>query len=399
MHGLADVAGLDQACELRGSGDVRPLADHLEVAVGPYRQRLEPGKLRVRLAGQRRGGIRGGSGSPDLSTLHALDRSSYGPDMVRCRAAAPTQHVDEAAGRKVPKQVAGLGRELIVFAERVREARVGIAQDIRLGEPRQLFEVRTHLARAERAVDGDGKRPGMTNGHVERIERLARQRATAAIGDGHRNNHRNAKALFLEHLFDRGDCRLGVQRVEDRLDEQQIGAAIDKAANLILVGRPRVVEGHPAERRVVHIRRNRERAVHRAHRSGHETALVGGPGRPLVGSLAGDPRTSHIQLVGERFEPVVRLRDRGARECIRLDDVRAGRKVLAVDRADDVRPCQDEEVAVALLILGVILEALAAKVRVGQLVSLNHRAHRAVEQEDSTLEERGQVGQNGVRHR
>ena len=39
------VAGFDQPRELRGTGDVRPLADHLEVAVGADGEDFEAGEL------------------------------------------------------------------------------------------------------------------------------------------------------------------------------------------------------------------------------------------------------------------------------------------------------------------------------------------------------------------
>ncbi len=73
-------------------------------------------------------------------------------------------------------------------------------------------------------------------------------------------------------------------------------------------------------------------------------------------------------------------------ERIRLDDVGAGVEILAVDRADDIRTREDEDVAVAAQILRVILEALAAEVGFRQLVALDHRPHRAVEEEDALVE-------------
>ncbi len=55
--------------------------------------------------------------------------------------------------------------------------------------------------------------------------------------------------------------------------------------------------------------------------------------------------------------------------------------------ADDVGPRQHQQVVVALQVARVILEALAAEVGLGQLVPLDHRAHRAVEDEDALREQ------------
>ena len=109
--------------------------------------------------------------------------------------------------------------------------------------------------------------------------------------------------------------------------------------------------------------------------------------RPLGGDFAfAMPRPFDVQLVGHVLEQVVGLRDGGAAERVGLDDVGAGGQVLPVDLADHVGPRQDQQVVVALEILRVILEALAAEVRFRQLVALDHRAHRAVEDEDARRE-------------
>ena len=68
-----------------------------------------------------------------------------------------------------------------------------------------------------------------------------------------------------------------------------------------------------------------------------------------------------------------------------------------VDLADHVGPRQDQDVVVALQILRMILEALAAEVGLGQLVALDHRPHRAVEDEDPLGEQGAQrVEDRGV---
>ena len=67
-----------------------------------------------------------------------------------------------------------------------------------------------------------------------------------------------------------------------------------------------------------------------------------------------------------------------------------GREVLRVDRADDVRAREHEDVAVALQIARMCANRVAAEVRFRQLVPLDHRPHRAVEDEDPAFEQRSQ---------
>ena len=47
---------------------------------------------------------------------------------------------------------------------------------------------------------------------------------------------------LLEHVLDRDDARLGVERVEDRLEQEQVDAAVDQAAHLLLVRVAQLVE-------------------------------------------------------------------------------------------------------------------------------------------------------------
>ena len=100
---------------------------------------------------------------------------------------------------------------------------VRIAADVAVGDPRQLGEVRPHVARAERAVDADAERPGVRDRHPEGVDRLARQRAAAAIGDRDRDHHRQPARLRSSNTSSIATIAgLGVERVEDRLEQQQI---------------------------------------------------------------------------------------------------------------------------------------------------------------------------------
>ena len=139
-----------------------------------------------------------------------------------------------------------------------------------------------------------------------------------------------------------------------------------------------------AERGVVDVGRDRQRAVGRAHRAGDEARAIRRPRGPLVGDAARDARALDVDLVGQRLEAVVGLRDRRGRERVGLDDVGAGLEVLRVDAGDVVGLRQDEQIAVALEVVRVI--ARSASPRKSASVSfepLDHRAHRAVEHENA----------------
>ena len=77
------------------------------------------------------------------------------------------------------------------------------------------------------------------------------------------------------------------------------------------------------------------------------------------------------------------LRDAGAGEGVGLDDVRARDEEALVDVADDIGPREREDVAVVLEILRRVLEALTARVRLGQAVAADGRAHGPVDDEDA----------------
>ena len=79
-----------------------------------------------------------------------------------------------------------------------------------------------------------------------------------------------------------------------------------------------------------------------------------------------------------------------------------------MDLGDHIRPDQGQQFVVALQILAVAGEALAAEIRLAQLVALDHGAHGAVQDQDALAQQSGEVaaagkglgriGQTGIRH-
>jgi hypothetical protein len=78
-------------------------------------------------------------------------------------------------------------------------------------------------------------------------------------------------------------------------------------------------------------------------------------------------------------------------EGVRLDDVRAGVEVTPVNFVDNAGLGQEEQFEPAFEVLSLpILEPLPAVIGFGQLVSLDHRPHRAIEQDDALAQQRFQ---------
>ena len=425
------VAGANHPGEAKGSGDVRALADHLKVRIGADRQRFEAGELGEMLhqrgtlhqCGTLHHGGHGGRGGKTLYVLTSVssvspvveryrarrqpfDRLRNRGDVLRRRAAAAADDVHEAARGELRQVRGGLVRLLVVQTERVRQPGVRMAADEAVGELRELGEIRPHVARAERAVDADTERPCMAHRDPERVNRLPGQRTAAAIGDRHGDHQRETfvvrgspfgvrrfvvrRSAFGVHgaalrvnFLEGNNRRFRIQGVEDCLEHQQVATAVDEAADLLLERVLHLVEGRGAKCRVVDIGRDRERAVHRADRPGGEPRLVRRPGRPFVRDASRQLRGRDVQFVGDRLEPVVGLHDRGAVERVRLDDIGAGLEILAVDRCDRVRAGQNQQIVVAPHVARVRRETVAAEVGLRQPQLLDHRAHRAVENQDA----------------
>ena len=364
------VAGRDQLAEFRRTGDVGTLADvHEGDGVG-QREGFEAGKAHVagNVGNFARPVAGGGPGN--------------GADMVRRRAAAAADHVDEAVAHEALDLRGHLLGALVILAEGVRQAGIRVGADEGLRDGGDFGEMGAHRIGAERAVEADGEGGGMAHRVPEGLGRLAGERAAGQVGDRARDHDRQLDALFLEH-FARGEDRgLGVQRVEDRLDEDDVGAAVDEAAHLIGIGEPQVVEGDGAVAGIVDVGRDGGGAVGRAERAGDEAAPAVLLLRPQAGA-AGKARAVAVEFVDHVLHAVVGLGDRCGGEGVGLEDVGAGERIAVVDVLDRARLGQRQQVVVALLVAGAVAEACSPEILLHQLQRLDFRAHRAVEHEDA----------------
>ena len=370
-----EVAGLHQAAELRRAGHVGALADVHEQRLVVDAQRLQ--------AGEREAGAR----CRQRARLGPGSAFGQGADVFRRGAAAAADEIHPAARDEVADGLRHLLGGLVVAAEGIGQASVRMYAHESAGDLRQLLHVRTQRLGTQGAVQADDQRLGVAHGVPERFRRLPGERASAGVGDRAGDHHRQALAV-LEQFVESEQRRLGVQRVEHRLDHDEVRAAVDQPARRFPVRDDEFLEGDVAGARIAHVRGNARRAVGGAEHAGHP-ARASGAGRGIR-RPSGDGGGGEVQFLGQVFQPVVGLGDARGGEGVGLDDVRAGVEIGAMDCLHDVRARQRQHIAVALQRRVVAGEALAAVVRLLQAVGLLHGADRAVEHQHALGERLGQ---------
>ncbi len=104
----------------------------------------------------------------------------------------------------------------------------------------ELGQVRAHGGGAERAVEADGEGAGVAHRMPEGGRRLAGQRAAREIGDRAGDHDRQARCPSRAKISSQAKiAALAFKRVEDRLEQDDVGAAVDQPAQLLAIGDPR----------------------------------------------------------------------------------------------------------------------------------------------------------------
>ncbi len=365
------------------AGHVGAFTDVDEQRVLADVERLQPGQAHRRF--QHRRYPRG----------DAFDRFRNRCDVRGRGAAAATDDVQESRARPFANVHGHFRAVHVVFAKRVGQAGVGVGRNKYVGLGRQFSDVLAQQIRAERAVEADRQRLGVTHRVPERFAGLARKRAAGSVGDGAGNHHRQPQIVQLEVFLNGKQRGLRVERVENRLDHQDVGAALDQAVDGFQIRHAQLVERHVAESRVVDVGRNRRGARSRAEHAGDEARLVRIQRGRLVGSLTRQPGGGEVELRHQEFHVVIRHRNRGGVEAVGFQNIRARRQILGVDFLDDVRLCQAQQVVVAFQVVREVGKARAAIVGFVELVRLDHRPHRAVKHEDTLGKQGIQQGKTG----
>ena len=334
-----------------------------------------------------------------FSRVYRSNAFGDGLDVLGRGAAAAADDIDDAALRPALDFIGQHVGRLVVAAEGIGQAGVGVGRDVAVADVRQFLDVLAQFLGAKRAVEAKRQRLDVVQRIPEGFCGLPRQRAPGGVGDGSGNHHRPAPAGLVEEVFDGEQRGLGVQRVEHRFNEQDVGAAFDQAGDRLDVVADQFVEVHIAVARVVDVGRDRRGAAGRAEHAGDEARLARVGGGKFVAKFAGQPGALEVQFVDDLGQVVVGLRNGSGVESAGFENVGTGFQVFAVDAADDRGLGQHQQVVVAFEVVRVIGEARAAVVGFLQTVALDHRAHGAVEDEQALLEQGGKFGGTvGLQH-
>ena len=286
-------------------------------------------------------------------------------------------------------------RRLVVSTQLVGQTGIRVGRHGQVGDPRQDVEVLAQLLRAERAVEADDQWLRVTDAVPERLDGLSGQGPTGGVDDRPADDQRYPLAQLVEHRLNGKNRCLRIQRIEDGLDEQDVGPALDETRSGVAVCGLELLPAHAACRGVADIGADGGSPVRWAERPGHVSRAARIRAFRRVGCLAREACRSDVHLADDvRSEPVVGLGDGRRRERVGGDHVGACIEIGRVDFADDLRLGQAEDVAVATQVLRVVGEALATEGSFVEAPFLEHRAHRPVEDDDPLAEQVGQAGKS-----
>ena len=185
---------------------------------------------------------------------------------------------------------------------------------------------------------------------------------------------------------------LGVQRVEDGLDEQNVHAAVQQSANLFAVGPDQFIKGRSASGRVADVGADGRGFGRRPDGTGHEADAARLCRHERVRRAPGAFGAGLGQLVRQGFQAVIGEGDGLGIKGVGLDDVGPGLQVFAVDVLDDCRLSDIEQVVVAFEVLALpVLEPIPAEIGFAQLALLDHGPHGAIQDDDPLAQHALQV--------
>ena len=227
--------------------------------------------------------------------------------MFRRRTAAAADDIDVTVARPVGDFGGKLLGRLVVTAEGVGQPGVGVRRNEAVTQAGEGFHMRAQVFRAERTVKTERQRLYVAKRIPEGFRRLSRKRAPGRVGNCPRNHHRPAPASVLEEAFQGKERCLGVERIKDGFDEQEVGAAFRQPADGFGIGGNQFVEADVAVAGVVHVRRDGCRARGRPQYAGDKARLGRVAGGEFVADFARQACAGKIEFINQCLQSVIGL--------------------------------------------------------------------------------------------
>ena len=231
----------------------------------------------------------------------------------------------------------------------------------------------------ERAIKPDGQRLHVPDRRPKSFDRMTRQIASGHVGNRHRNHYWHITATGCDRFLRCHRRTFGVQRIENRFDQQKIDFANDQSVALLAVNAFQIIEIDFTVTRIVDIGRERKRFIGRPDRSGDKPAFA----VPCLRRLATISRQFgrlHVDLAHQMFATIIGHADLRRAERVGLDHIRACIEIGRMNGADDVGPGDRQQIIIALLVFRQLQRA--AIIGLLQFIVLDSGPVTAVEDQD-----------------
>ena len=145
-------------------------------------------------------------------------------------------------------------RALIVLPKFVGETGVRVGTDADVSDLAKGRHVLAELFGTEGAIQTDGQGVGVAQGGPEGFRGLPGKGTPGGIRDGAGQDQGQGNAALFEGVLHGEDRRLGIKRVEDGFDEDEIHAPVDEGKGCLFIGGDKLIEVDVSKARVVHVR-------------------------------------------------------------------------------------------------------------------------------------------------
>ena len=259
-------------------------------------------------------------------------------------------------------------RALVIEAEFVRQAGVGIGADQRISDARQLGQMGAHLARAERAVEADRERAAYARSEFQKAVGVWPDRV------------RPERSVIVPEIIT-GRRRPSFSNMSSMPAKAALAFSVSKIVSMIRrsappsikrfgrlgIGSAQFVESDGAKARIVDIGRDRRGAVGRAERARDETAAAVFRRRASSAASRQSRAASRFNSGDKLFHAVIGLGDRVEEKVLVATISAPACEIGEMDRLDRVGLRQDQKIVVAAQIARPIGETCAAEIGLGEL--------------------------------